>query len=163
MRISRKGADRFRSGHPWIFRSDVTDTGSAQAGDTVRVTDHRNQLLGQAHYSAASQIALRMLTRGNEPFDLPARIAAAQTFRETCVCDSNAYRLVHAEADFLPNIARARNEIPQVLAADPDMILEACVFETVSPRVDQVAIPSWVFTAFGRAPESRNFRYDDKI
>ena len=102
MRISRKGADRFRSGHPWIFRSDVTDTGSAQAGDTVRVTDHRNQLLGQAHYSAASQIALRMLTRGNEPFDLPARIAAAQTFRETCVCDSNAYRLVHAEADFLP-------------------------------------------------------------
>ena len=51
----------------------------------------------------------------------------------------------------------------QVLAADPDMILEACVFETVSPRVDQVAIPSWVFTAFGRAPESRNFRYDDMI
>lgn len=102
VRITRKGADRFRSGHPWIFRSDLSDTGDAAAGDTVRVTDHSNRFLGQAHYSAASQIALRMLTRGAEPVDIAGRIAAAQAFRETCVTDSTAYRLVHAEADFLP-------------------------------------------------------------
>ena len=102
VRITRKGADRLRSGHPWIFRSDISDTGDAKAGDTVRVCDHRNQFLGQAHYSAASQIALRLLSRNAEPVDLEARIAAAQAFRETCVTDSTAYRLVHAEADFLP-------------------------------------------------------------
>jgi 23S rRNA (cytosine1962-C5)-methyltransferase len=102
VRITRKGADRFRSGHPWIFRSDISDTGAAAAGDTVRVSDHTNRFLGQAHYSAASQIALRMLTRDAEPIDIAARIATAQAFRETCVTDSTAYRLVHAEADFLP-------------------------------------------------------------
>lgn len=68
-----------------------------------------------------------------------------------------------AEADFLHNLERARQEIPQVLAADPEMILEACVFETVSPRVNQIAIPDWVLAALGQPPEKRNFRYDDMI
>ncbi len=107
VRVSAKGVARFRSGHPWIFRSDVTGTGEAQAGDTVRVLDHRGQLLGQAHYSAASQITLRMLTRAGDPqageaIDIGARIAAAQRLREQVVADSTAYRLVHTEADFLP-------------------------------------------------------------
>jgi 23S rRNA (cytosine1962-C5)-methyltransferase len=102
VRISRKGADRFRSGHPWIFRSDVTDTGQATPGATVRVLDPRGQFLGQAHYSASSQIALRMLTKSASPFNIGARIAAAQFFREKVVTDSTAYRLIHAEADFLP-------------------------------------------------------------
>jgi 23S rRNA (cytosine1962-C5)-methyltransferase len=102
VRVSRKGADRLRSGHPWIFRSDVLAAGQATPGATVRVLDPRGQLLGQAHYSAASQIALRMLSRSASPVDIGARIAAAQVFRERVVTDSTAYRLVHAEADFLP-------------------------------------------------------------
>jgi hypothetical protein len=68
-----------------------------------------------------------------------------------------------AENDFLHNVERARAEIPQVLAADPEMILEACVFETVSPRVNEIAVPDWVLTAFGQPVENRNFRYDDMI
>ena len=68
-----------------------------------------------------------------------------------------------AEANFVPNIARAKEDIPRVLAADPEMILEACVFETVSPRVNNIAIPDWVFSAFDEAAESRNFRYDEMI
>jgi hypothetical protein len=68
-----------------------------------------------------------------------------------------------AERDFKNNIERARQEIPQVLAADPEMILEACVFETISERVNQIAVPDWVFTAFGQPVENRNFRYDDMI
>ncbi|MDP9170183.1 MAG: class I SAM-dependent rRNA methyltransferase [Acidobacteriota bacterium] len=102
VRVSRKGADRFRDGHPWIFRSDLLDVAEAQPGDVVRVLDHQNRFIGQAHYSAASQIALRMLSSRPEPVDFAARIAAAQLFREQVVTDSTAYRLVHAEADFMP-------------------------------------------------------------
>jgi 23S rRNA (cytosine1962-C5)-methyltransferase len=43
-----------------------------------------------------------MLSRSAGPIDVAARIAAAQSFREKVVTDSTAYRLVHAEADFLP-------------------------------------------------------------
>ncbi len=102
VRVSKKGAGRFLAGHPWIFRSDVADAAQAQPGDVVRVLDNRGAFLGQAHYSAASQIALRMLGRSPDKIDIAERIAAAQRFRERVVTDSTAYRLVHAEADFLP-------------------------------------------------------------
>jgi 23S rRNA (cytosine1962-C5)-methyltransferase len=104
VRVSRKGADRFRDGHPWIFRSDVLDSSAAGPGDTVRVLDAQSHFIGQAHYSAASQIALRMLSRSADPVNLSERIANAQKFREQVVTDSTAYRLIHAEADFLPGL-----------------------------------------------------------
>jgi len=100
--ISRKGADRLATGHPWIFRSDIVSAHDAGAGELVHVLDPRGRFLAQAHYSTSSQIALRVLSRTPEKVDLAARIAAAQVFRSKVVGDSNAYRLVHAEADFLP-------------------------------------------------------------
>lgn len=90
------------TGHPWVFRSDVSDTGEAAPGAVVRVVDARGEFLGQAHYSSASQIALRMLSRPSRDFNIAERIAEAQRFREKIVTDSTAYRLVHAEADGLP-------------------------------------------------------------
>ncbi|MDE3197224.1 MAG: class I SAM-dependent rRNA methyltransferase [Acidobacteriota bacterium] len=104
VRITRKGVDRFRSGHPWIFRSDVLDIGTAGRGDLVRVVDNRDQALGLAHFSSSSQITLRMLAGRGEEVDLAERIASAELFRASVVTDSTAYRLVHAEADFLPGL-----------------------------------------------------------
>lgn len=68
-----------------------------------------------------------------------------------------------AEANFLTNVERAKEDVPQVLASDPDMILEACVFETVSPKVSQLDVPDRVFKAFGRPVERRHFRYEEMI
>jgi 23S rRNA (cytosine1962-C5)-methyltransferase len=105
IRVTRKGADRYRSGHPWIFRSDVL-YGEVEipGGSTVRVLDERDRPLGFAHYSSSSQITLRMLGGPSEPVDLTARIAAAARFRKNVVSLTTAYRLVHAEADFLPGL-----------------------------------------------------------
>ncbi len=68
----------------------------------MHVLDPRGRFLGQAHYSASSQIALRMLAGAPEKVDFAARIAAAECFRRGIAGDATAYRLVHAEADFLP-------------------------------------------------------------
>src|SRR6476659_3535276 len=68
-----------------------------------------------------------------------------------------------AERDFTNSVERARKEIPLVLAADPDMVLEACVFEIVGQRVSQIPIPHWVFTAFGQPVTNRNFVYENMI
>ncbi|MBV9504362.1 MAG: class I SAM-dependent rRNA methyltransferase [Acidobacteriia bacterium] len=108
VRVNRKAADRVASGHPWIFSSDVIDRGNAEPGSVVKALDPRNRLLGIAHYSSASQIALRMLsTEAGAPAELSRdfylqRIRAAAEFRESIVRDSDAYRAVHGEADFLP-------------------------------------------------------------
>jgi len=48
--------------------------------------------------------------------------------------------------------------------ADSELILQACVFEIVyKGTVNSIAIPDWVFQAFGKTPEHRNFKYDDVI
>ena len=67
------------------------------------------------------------------------------------------------EAELLRNVERVRQEVPKVHAADPDIVLQACVFEIVSNQVEQVSVPDWAFAAFGRQPEQRNFRYADMI
>ena len=99
VRVNRKAASRVTSGHPWIFRSDIVDTADAGAGDVVKVVDERNRPLCQAHYSSASLIALRRLP---DPLDWRTALRAALEFRECYVHDTDAYRLVHAEGDFLP-------------------------------------------------------------
>jgi hypothetical protein len=64
------------------------------------------------------------------------------------------------EANLLQNLERAKVQVPQVLAADPEMILEACIFEIVSTDVETVPVPDWAFTSLGLPVEKRNFRYD---
>ncbi|GAA4305368.1 hypothetical protein [Compostibacter hankyongensis] len=67
------------------------------------------------------------------------------------------------EDQLLHNFEVEKKLIPRAHAADPEMILEACIFEIVTSRVDEVPVPSWVFTAFGLPAEKRNFRYADML
>jgi 23S rRNA (cytosine1962-C5)-methyltransferase len=104
--ISRRGEDRIRAGHPWIYRSDVVDV-DATAGDIVRVVGGHQRVMGEAFFSDQSQITLRMVTTGEARFGERGwheRIAAASRFRDSLKIDATAYRLVHAEADGLPSL-----------------------------------------------------------
>ncbi|MEI6970840.1 MAG: hypothetical protein WCL44_04920, partial [bacterium] len=47
----------------------------------------------------------------------------------------------------------------QMHALDPEMILQACIFEIISRDLDKLPVPGWVFDAFGLKPEKRNFSY----
>jgi 23S rRNA (cytosine1962-C5)-methyltransferase len=99
--ISARGEQRLRSGHPWIYRADLADV-HAGAGDIVVVRGPRGRTLGQAWYSDRSQIAIRMLSYGDEAAGdalLRRRLAQALAFRQSLAIDATAYRLVHGEAD----------------------------------------------------------------
>jgi 23S rRNA (cytosine1962-C5)-methyltransferase len=107
LRVTRNGAARWEGGHPWIFASDLLPGQTAEPGATVEVQDERGRFLGMAHYSAASQIALRLLTRRREPLDRDfwvRRLRQAVVYRERVVRDSTALRLVFSEADLLPGL-----------------------------------------------------------
>ncbi len=59
---------------------------------------------------------------------------------------------------------RSREAAERIHAADPEIILQACIFETVYPEdLASVRIPERVFRAFGLEPENRSFRYEDCI
>ena len=109
LKISARGVARLQARHPWVYRSDVDVAGTENIppGSVVRVHDQRGKFLGTALYSSSSQIAIRMISHGSVA-DLPGliaeRIRAAIAYRKELVSDTDAYRIVFSEADFLPGL-----------------------------------------------------------
>ncbi|MBI2678252.1 MAG: class I SAM-dependent rRNA methyltransferase [Candidatus Koribacter versatilis] len=141
--VSARAAARLRDGHVWVYRSDVTDPGTASAGSLVTVKDHRGKPLGAALYSSSSQIALRMVA--NRPLAsraewltlLRQRVAAAVAYRKELVKDSDAYRVLFSEADLLPGVIADRyNDVLTLQALtqamDADDLRSAVVDELVT-------------------------------
>jgi len=107
IKVSKRGAQRVRHGHLWIYRSDVRDAGSAAAGAIVEVVDEASNFVGQAFYSDASEIALRFLSTGKERIDRDwwrARLRSCAKRRGEITRGTNAYRLVYSEGDLLSSI-----------------------------------------------------------
>ena len=131
--ISARGEERLQSGHPWIYRTDIKDA-TAAGGDRVLVRSARGgRPLGSAFYSDRSQIALRMLTRGDVPAAdalIRQRIESALAFRQSLAIDATAFRLVHGEADLLPSIIVDRYGdylVVQTLSQGADAVLPLVV------------------------------------
>jgi 23S rRNA (cytosine1962-C5)-methyltransferase len=104
--VSPRGAERIRSGHLWVYRSDIRSA-SAEPGAVARLSDDRGHFLGQAFYSDRSQIAVRLVTREDRAVDrafLSERIQNAAAYRKLVVENSDAFRLVYGEADHLPSL-----------------------------------------------------------
>ena len=93
--------------HPWVFDGAIA-TGSADAGETVRIESHNGQFLGWAAYSPQSKIRARVWS-----FDEAQRIddsfliaACARSIKARGLFDiqSNGMRLIHGESDGLPGL-----------------------------------------------------------
>ncbi|MGB9204250.1 MAG: class I SAM-dependent rRNA methyltransferase [Terriglobales bacterium] len=107
VKLTLRGATRLEGRHPWVYRSDIVGANDIPSGALVRVHDPRGKFLGTALYSSSSQIAIRMISHGSVD-DLPAlvaeRIRAAIAYRKELVRNTDAYRIVFSEADFLPGL-----------------------------------------------------------
>jgi 23S rRNA (cytosine1962-C5)-methyltransferase len=105
---------RSASDHPFIYRKMVREIDpAAQPGDVVNIYDRSNTFFGRGLFNPRSQIALRVLTRTDEPVDdafWRQRLAAAIELRRTLRIDAttDAYRLVHAEGDGLSGLVVER-------------------------------------------------------
>ncbi len=105
--VSAKGLRRWQAGHPWIYRSDVTERPSGDAG-AVTVHDPRGKPVGVALWSPASEISLRMVD-ANPKATLDRdwwreRIGAAVARRAPLAASATAYRLIHGEGDACPSL-----------------------------------------------------------
>jgi len=140
--VTKRGADRIRRGHLWIYSSDVADTNDAAGGSIVRVQDEHRSFIGQAFYSDSSQIVLRFLTTADEAIDREwwrKRIRSAAARRQVGQ-DTNAYRLIYSEGDLLPSIILDRYGdvlVLQTLSQGSEAIkslLAELLIEEFSPR-----------------------------
>jgi len=146
--ISSRAAERLRSGHVWVYSSDVLNAGKAPAGAIVDIADGRGRTLGTALYSDSSVIALRVLARKRLRAEevvaqlIPERLREALDYRKKFVHNSDAYRIAFSEADGLPGLIVDRyNELLtlQVLtqAFDRDDLRLSAITElksALSPR-----------------------------
>src|SRR5580704_11829520 len=158
VKVSPRGASRLKAGHVWVYRSDILSASDVPPGSLTAVTDQRGKPLGTALYSSSSQIAIRMIS--DEPVkDFPAllreRIAAALAYREKIVRDTDAYRVIFSEADFLPGLIVDRYHdivsiqiLTQAMDADPvrqiliseltERLHPTSIVERVDPRVREL-------------------------
>jgi 23S rRNA (cytosine1962-C5)-methyltransferase len=120
VRVTKKGAERWAKGHPWIFASDV-DADHDEPGIVTAVAAN-GRPLGQALFSPRSEIRLRLLDpRPGVPIDADwwrTRIRAALGRRAGI--DATAYRVVHGEGDGLPSLVIDRYDrwvVAQLLSA----------------------------------------------
>src|SRR5882724_8087581 len=158
VKISRRGAKRLQDGHVWVYRSDVVSADGVGPGVAVGVTDERGKFLGTALYSSASQIAIRMISShavNDFPGLLRERIRNAISYRERVVSDTDAYRVVFSEGDFLPGLIVDRyndvlslqiltqamdvEEVRSVLVtALSQQVKPAAISERVDPRIREL-------------------------
>ena len=121
--VSARGAKRWASGHPWIFRSDVIGEPRVAAG-AVTVRQRTGPPLGVALWSPKSEIALRRLDP-NASATIDAkwwreRLTRAITRRSGIGAHANAYRFVYGEADGCPSLIVDRYDkwlVVQLLSA----------------------------------------------
>jgi 23S rRNA (cytosine1962-C5)-methyltransferase len=110
--ILKKGREKsVENRHPWIFSGAISRVeGDPANGDVVDVWNHRARFVARGIYNAKSQIQVRLLTwNPNDMIDedfwrrrLRRAIAGRQALMESQ--DTDAYRLVHAEADGVPGL-----------------------------------------------------------
>ncbi|PYI51806.1 class I SAM-dependent rRNA methyltransferase [Paenibacillus flagellatus] len=107
--LDRKRKKRLEQGHPWIYANEIESVqGEFEPGDIVAVTTHTGQTLAYGYINPNSQIRVRVVSYSPlEEMDrafFAERIGRCLQHRERFVSDTNAYRLVYGEADFLPGL-----------------------------------------------------------
>jgi 23S rRNA (cytosine1962-C5)-methyltransferase len=158
VRISRRGAKRLQDGHVWVYRSDIVSADGIAPAVAVSITDERGKFLGTALYSSSSQIAIRMIS-SHAVDDLTRllrdRIQGAITYRERVVRESDAYRVIFSEADFLPGLIVDRyndllsiQALTQAIDAEPvrsvvvaeltERLKPTAIAERVDPRIREL-------------------------
>jgi 23S rRNA (cytosine1962-C5)-methyltransferase len=170
VKVNKRGANRIRQGHLWIYRGDTVEV-DADAGSVVYVADEGGNFVGQAFYSDKSEIALRFLTLTRETIDRDwwrARIRKCQQ-RRSIPGDTNAYRVVYSEGDLLPSLIVDRYAdvmVLQTLSQGTDRLKSSlleilveefrprAVIERNDARVRQLeGLPLLSGTIYGNAPE----------
>lgn len=107
-RVVLRRKSRVLEGHPWVFAGEVEVIPQNSDGQIVEVYDNRKRWVGYGYCNSKSNILVRILSRRQSetigPDFYRERLKECVEMRKHFVKDTNAYRLVHSEADGLPGL-----------------------------------------------------------
>jgi len=103
--LKRNHHKRLLQGHLWIFSNELIEVPKYQSGELVEVF-YENQSFGLAFFNPNSLISCRLLKSNNENIKdlIIERIKESKILRETLLPNSQSYRLIYGESDFLPGL-----------------------------------------------------------
>ncbi|MFN4180585.1 MAG: class I SAM-dependent rRNA methyltransferase [Armatimonadota bacterium] len=108
VKLKPNKSKKVRKFYPLVYRDEVVDVSpSVEDGDLTVLLDEKGKFLAWGTYSSKSHVAFRVLTLNDEPIDsdfFAGRFRSALAQRRHLQGVTNAFRLVHAEADFLPGL-----------------------------------------------------------
>lgn len=111
--IARLGRDlsrTIRAGHPWVYRDALSLPAGLRPGDCLDLHDQRGKWLARGRYDESGPIGLRIWSlEPGEALDddlLNRRVRAAAALRRAAgvAIHTDAYRLIHGEADRMPGV-----------------------------------------------------------
>lgn len=76
---------------------------------------------------------------------------------------ANFFWSLTSNFDVEPIMSVAEQIASDLHAQDPQIIVGAACFETTSPLVNNIAVPSWVFDEFGQPVVTRNFDWQQMV
>jgi 23S rRNA (cytosine1962-C5)-methyltransferase len=107
-KIVLKRTSRILSGHLWIFSNELlTGPKNYEPGSLIEVYDNKNKFIGIGYINPHSLISVRLLTREREsinPDFFRKRIMNAINYRKRFLPESNSFRVIYSEGDFLPGL-----------------------------------------------------------
>ena len=124
--ITKKGENRARMGHPWVFEGEVLkESEKPENGSLVDVVSEKGKYIGTGFYNDHSKIRVRLLSyNANDRFDeafFERRVRYAVDYRKTVMpgADFACCRLIFGEADGFPGLTVDRFDdvlVAQVLS-----------------------------------------------
>jgi 23S rRNA (cytosine1962-C5)-methyltransferase len=107
-KIILRRTSRILSGHLWIFSNELsTSPKNYEPGSLVEVYDNKNKFIGIGYINPHSLISVRILTREREKINhdfFRKRIVNAINYRKRFLPESNSFRVIYSEGDFLPGL-----------------------------------------------------------
>lgn len=108
--VNKKGEDRLKNNHPWVFEGNIESSEIIEDGSLVDVLNEKKKYLGTGFYNSKSKIKVRIISRNtNDKFDydfFKRRVEYALNYRLEVINKDNlnSFRVIYGEADEFPGL-----------------------------------------------------------
>jgi 23S rRNA (cytosine1962-C5)-methyltransferase len=105
--ITKSASYKLKSFFCWVYQNELISPTDVADGEIIDVLSHNGEFLGRGYINQKSKITVRILTFEQRTIDqefFTARLRQALAKRQNIMQTSDAYRVVHSEADFLPGL-----------------------------------------------------------
>lgn len=105
--IVKIASHKLKSFFCWVYQNELITPIDAEDGEVVDVLSEKGEFLGRGYINQKSKISVRILTFEQRTIDqdfFTSRLQQALKKRQNITGTTDAYRVVHSEADFLPGL-----------------------------------------------------------